>query len=114
MHVNFVLTQDSQRELAELAALKGVEPETLNYAIAFFGYRKELRAQLKRARAKAAAAKENGCAATAGDGCTATAGDGGTPAPIQWDAVDKPARGQPTPINWPAAMAAIESGEVVV
>ncbi len=98
MHVNFVLTQDSQRELAELAALKGVEPETLNYAIAFFGYRKELKAQLKRARAKAAAAKENG----------------GTPAPIQWDAVDKPARGQPTPINWPAAMAAIESGEVVV
>lgn len=106
MHVNFVLTQDSQRELAELATLKGVEPETLNYAIAFFGYRKELRAQLKRARAKAAAAKENGCAATAGDG--------GAPAPIQWDAVDKPARGQPTPINWPAAMAAIESGEVVV
>lgn len=98
MHVNFVLTQDSQRELAELAALKGVEPETLNYAIAFFGYRKELKAQLKRAREKAAAAKENG----------------GTSAPIQWDAVDKPARGQPTPINWPAAIAAIEGGEVVV
>lgn len=98
MNVNFVLTEDAQRDLKELAALKGVEPETLNYVLAFFGYRKELRAQLKRARSKAEKSKETG----------------GAPEPIRWSAEDKPERGKPTPIDWAAAMAAIDSGEVVV
>ena len=98
MHVDFVLTQDAQRDLKELAEMKGVDPEALNYVLAFFGYRKELAAQLKRARERAADTKKNGEA----------------PAPITWNTVDKPARGEPTPIDWASAMAAIDSGEIVV
>ena len=98
MHVNFVLTQDAQRDLVELAELRGVSPVPLNYALAFTGYRKELTAQLKLARKESAEAKKKDEA----------------PAPITWNTADKPERGRPTPIDWASVMAAIDAGEVVV